>query len=259
MEVVKLIQPHELGSHFRKVDGQWKVNFPPQNLSGIEISKDPDNFIQLGEDGGMFANATHLYGYALVQDNDNMKIHLYRYPANEDFAIGTATLIGSIDMIELNGRFDDITITDAVVTFYDVQSENELEFDTNMFQKVEALIGSDSVVIDQVPSLDPEAEGRLANRLQVKVVDDHSNKMVVRPNGLYVGPLNELNIDHSLVAVPILDSSENNPEIDYFEHTINGDRLRIPAVTLRNARGKTLAAITKAITTKLHCEVIAET
>lgn len=139
MRVVKVIQPHEFGDNFILEDGKWKVKFPPIATSGVEVSKDANNLITLGGDGGMFADATRLHAYALVQDNENMKIHLYRHQADLEFDVANATLINSIDMLELNGQFDDITITDAVVTFKDVQTETELEFDTNQFQNVEEL------------------------------------------------------------------------------------------------------------------------
>ena len=139
MRVVKVIQPHEFGDNFILEDGKWKVKFPPIATSGVEVSKDANNLITLGTDGGMFVDATRIHAYALVQDNENMKIHLYRHQANVEFDIATATLINSIDMLELNGRFDDITITDAVVTFKDVQTDTELEFDTEQFQSVEEL------------------------------------------------------------------------------------------------------------------------
>ena len=52
MEVVKLIQPHEFGDNFIFEDGKWKVKFPPIPESGVEVSKDANNLITLGEGGG---------------------------------------------------------------------------------------------------------------------------------------------------------------------------------------------------------------
>ena len=35
-----------------------------------------------------------------MQDNDNQKIHLYRFPAGTVFNKPTATLVGSVDILE---------------------------------------------------------------------------------------------------------------------------------------------------------------
>lgn len=394
MEVVKLIQPHEFGDNFILEDGKWKVKFPPIARSGVEVSKDANNLITLGTDGGMFVDATRIHAYALVQDNENMKIHLYRYQANAEFDIATATLINSIEMLELNGQFDDITITDAVVTFKDVQTDTELEFDTNQFQKVEALqisghlggyhddklkVGAtdrleftilDSVIryesdwtkldiydppivtlmtnsrgsdfinelnlniadkykdsfkfeeisvveeegllkttfalinlgdtltpftaqvgykrTEDIPFpyvrelqgnpahswnyLEPVWGGNLVGYfapsgttvedngidpkafiLDVRLGGSDSNILRKTPDGLLLLPPSMFDIDHSLEARSYqVDVPDDEIEIEEFVRTINGNEIRIPAVTLKNSRGKTLAAIVAEIPDKLH-------
>lgn len=380
MEVVKLIQPHEFGDNFIFEDGKWKVKFPPIPESGVEVSKDANNLITLGGDGGMFADVTRLHAYALVQDNENMKIHLYRHQANIEFDIAQATLINSIDMLELNGQFDDITVTDAIVTFKDVQTDTELVFDTDQFLNVTGLeiqhplvknpsgvtnfaemkislyrseIGGgvsfrftkngvgyslspywgyysrhgvqladalnsyleeidlnvefytveNTVITDEpfvvrstigIRNLDdspiemfvsvndhgpventltglifttaPEFKnigegqysltlGGKANSLSVVI----SNSIVGRPNlikntpeGLLVLPAEGVHIEHSLEARSYqVDVSEDDIEVDEFVRTINGNEIRIPAVTLKNSRGKTLGAIVAKIPDKL--------
>ncbi len=110
MEVVKLIQPHEFGDNFIFEAGKWKVKFPPIPESGVEVSKDANNLITLGGDGGMFADVTRLHAYALVQDNGSKKINLYRFPVGAEFNPETAALISSVNLIELTGVFDDVAI-----------------------------------------------------------------------------------------------------------------------------------------------------
>lgn len=245
MEVVKLIQPHEFGDNFILEDGKWKVKFPPIARSGVEVSKDANNLVTLGTDGGMFVDATRIHAHALVQDNKNMKIHLYRYQANVEFDIATATLINSIDMLELNGQFDDITITDAVVTFKDVQTGTELEFDTKQFLNVSNLAADDSMALvgdDNSTTKQVSVNGR-----------DYNNLIQNTPEGLLVLPIDGVHIDHTLEARSYQgDVSDDEIEIKEFVRTINGNRIYIPAVTLKNLRGKTLGAIVAKIPDKLH-------
>lgn len=375
MKVVKVIQPHEFGDNFILEEGKWKVKFPPTVTSGVEVSKDANNLITLGGDGGMFADATRLHAYALVQDTENMKIHLYRHQEGLEFDVGQATLISSIDMLELNGQFDDITITDAVVTFKDVQTDTELVFDTDQFQdvtglemshplvknssdsvnyvemevtlhrgesgggisvsfeqggagyssgtywgysitgqslaellnyfanglqgiefydveeivltddpfKLQTTIGvrnlnstpvkmslwvSDMDTIEDSPTgveftggarvrRDNESQwsltlGGVANGISVKVPTSEVNLIKSTPDGLLLLPPSMFDIDHSLEASSYqVDVSDDVVEINEFVRTINGNKLRIPAVTLKNSRGKTLAAIVAPISEKL--------
>lgn len=242
MEVVKLIQPHEFGDNFILEGGKWKVKFPPIARSGVEVSKDVNNLVTLGTDGGMFVDATRIHAYALVQDNENMKIRLYRYQANAEFDIATATLINSIDMLELNGQFDDITITDAVVTFRDVQTDTELEFDTEQFLNVSNLATDDSMILQEVDN---------STTKQVSVRGrDYDNLIQNTPEGLLVLPLDGVHIDHTLEA-RYKEDVPDEIEVDEFVRTINGNEIRMPAVTLKNLRGKTLGAIVAPISEKL--------
>lgn len=247
MEVVKLIQPHEFGDNFILEDGKWKVKFPPIATSGVEVSKDANNLVTLGIDGGMFVDATRIHAYALVQDSENMKIHLYRHQANVEFDIATAMLINSIDMLELNGQFDDITITDAVVTFKDVQTDTELEFDTNQFQNVSGLTSDNSIDL-----LSPEDNESTTKQVAVSL-RPYGNLVQETPEGLLVVSPEGLHIEHSLMAESyMVDVAKEDDEIEHFIRTINGNEIYIPAVTLRNARNKTLGAIIAKIPDKLH-------
>lgn len=253
MEVVKLIQPHEFGDNFIFEAGKWKVKFPPIATSGVEVSKDANNLITLGGDGGMFADATRLHAYALVQDNENMKIHLYRHQADLEFDVANATLINSIDMLELNGQFDDITITDAVVTFKDVQTDTELVFDTDQFQNVSGLTSDDTISLNAF-SEDGEGNPVESTTKQIAVaLRDYDNLVENTPEGLLVLPLDGVHIGHTLEARSYQEGvPDDEIEIDEFVRTINGNEIRMPAVTLKNSRGKTLAAIVAEIPDKLH-------
>ena len=48
------------------------------------------------------------------------------------------------------------------------------------------------------------------------------------------------------------DTRDDEIEIDEFVRTINGNEIRMPAVTLKNLKGKTLGAIVAKIPDKLH-------
>lgn len=378
MEVVKLIQPHEFGDNFILEDGKWKVKFPPIATTGVEVSKDANNLVTLGVDGGMFVDATRIHAYALVQDNENMKIHLYRHQANVEFDIATATLINSIDMLELNGQFDDITITDAVVTFKDVQTDNELVFDTDQFLnisgleiqhplvkkpsevtnfaemevslhrsesgggisfsfdrngvsydtdsywgyysngeqladilnsylegaglnlefytventvltdepfKLQSTIGvrnlndvpvkmnvwimdggireNTSIGFTAAPEVKDYGGGQYSLTLEGKTnsiiavvpthINSNPNLIKATPEGLLVLPPEGVHIEHTLETRSYRSGvPDDEIEIEEFVRTINGNEIRMPAVTLKNLKGKTLGAIVAKIPDKLH-------
>lgn len=147
MKNIAILQPSELGPDFvfSQENGVWGVNFPPAVESDVNISANTNNLIKVGSDGGAYVDATKLIAHALVQDNDNQKIHLYRFRAGTTFNVATATLVGSIDMVEMNGVFDDIAIDGNRITFKDAQTNTTLTLDTDMLQRVSRIANSNSI------------------------------------------------------------------------------------------------------------------
>lgn len=147
MKNIAILQPSELGSdfNFSQENGVWGVNFPAAVESDVNISQNTNNLIKVGTDGGAYVDATKLIAHALVQDNDNQKIHLYRFPAGTVFNKLTATLVGSVDMVELNGAFDDIAIVGNKITFKDTQTSTTLTLDTDTLQRVSRISSTNSI------------------------------------------------------------------------------------------------------------------
>lgn len=147
MKNIAILQPSELGSdfNFSQENGVWGVNFPAAVESDVVISKNTNNLIKVGTDGGAYVDTTKLIAHALVQDNDNQKIHLYRFPAGTVFNKNTATLVGSVDMVEMNGVFDDIAIDGNKITFKDAQTDTTLTLDIDTLQRVSRISSTNSI------------------------------------------------------------------------------------------------------------------
>lgn len=147
MKNIAILQPSELGSDFTfsQENGVWGVNFPPAVESDVNISANTNNLIKTGSDGGAYVDASKLIAHALMQDNDNQKIHLYRFPAGTVFNQQTATLVGSVDMVEMNGVFDDIAIDGNRITFKDAQTNSTLTLDTDTLQRVSRISSTNSI------------------------------------------------------------------------------------------------------------------
>lgn len=147
MKNIAILQPSELGSDFTfdPLSGTWKVNFPAAVESDVTISQNTNNLIKVGTDGGAYVDASKLIAHALVQDTDNQKIHLYRFPAGTVFNQPTATLVGSVDMVEMNGVFDDVAIVGNKITFKDAQTSSTLTLDTDTLQRVSRISSTNSI------------------------------------------------------------------------------------------------------------------
>ena len=147
MKNIAILQPSELGSDFtfNQESGVWNVNFPPAVESDVTISANTNNLIKTGSDGGAYLGEDMLCAYAITQDNDNQKIHLYRFPAGTVFNQQTATLVGSVDMVEMNGVFDDIAIDGNKITFKYAQTNATLTLDTDTLQRVSRISSTNSI------------------------------------------------------------------------------------------------------------------
>ena len=147
MKNIAILQPSELGSDFTfsQENGVWGVNFPPAVESDVNISANTNNLIKTGSDGGAYVDASKLIAHALMRDNENQKIHLYRFPAGTVFNQQTATLVGSVDMVEMNGVFDDIAIVGNKITFKDAQTNTTLSLDTDTLQRVSRISSTNSI------------------------------------------------------------------------------------------------------------------
>ncbi len=177
MKTISIIQADELGPDFRLEGGIWKVNFPAGNEPIKVISDDVGNAIKKGTDGGGFISEDLLSAYALVQDTNAQKIHLYSFPAGTEFDVTTATLVSTVNLIEMNGVFDDVAIEDGVLTFTDADTGQTLSLDTRTLQRIGDIKAGEGVTVS-------ELNGVLT--IAVKLLDSADNLIQSTPEGLLV-------------------------------------------------------------------------
>ena len=241
MKNIAILQPSELGSDFTfsQENGVWGVNFPPAVESDVNISQNTNNLIKVGTDGGAYVDASKLIAHALVQDNDNQKIHLYRFPAGTVFNKATATLVGSVDMVEMNGVFDDIAIVGNRITFKDAQTNSTLTLDTDTLQRVSRISGTNSITATTVG-------GNVT--LDVKISQVEGNLLEIAYDGegygLSVSALKVSEyVDNLIEAI----NSQQSVRIDVVEgaavktRTIGKQGIKIPQLSFVNSTGEHLA------------------
>lgn len=233
MRILSIIQPSEMGPDFRFEDDVWKVNFPAgsEGGGGVPLSADANNAIGLGTDQGAFISTDLLGAYALTQDNGSKKINLYRFPVGAEFNPETATLISSVNLIELTGVFDDVAIDGALITFTDADTGLTLTIDTANLQKVSDLVGSDSVAVN--------LEGSLTT-LSVKISPHPDNLIQVTEDGLLVigNEAGGTDVDLHQTLAPV----ENG-----LCHAIGSSHLVVPQIELTDVAGRPIGYINNLI------------
>lgn len=234
MRILSIIQPSEMGPDFRFEDDVWKVNFPAGlgEGGGVPISTDANNAIGVGTDQGAFISTDLLGAYALTQDNGSKKINLYRFPAGTQFDQETATLVSSVNLIELSGVFDDVAIDGDLITFTDADTGLTLTIDTANLQKVSDLMGSDSIEVYSESGL---------TTLSVKVSPHPDNLIQVTEDGLFVDGANQpeggdIDLHQTLAEV------ENG-----LCHAIGNSHLVVPQIELTDVTGKPIGYINNLI------------
>lgn len=233
MRILSIIQPSEMGSDFRfdEEAGLWKVNFPAGmgEGSGVPLSTDANNAIVLGSDEGAFISTDLLGAYALTQDNGSKKINLYRFQPGTEFNPETATLVSSVNMIELSGIFDDVAIDGDLITFTDADTGLTLTIDTANLQKVSDIVGSDSVEVNSLDGL---------TTLSVKINPHPDNLIEVTEEGLFVDAANfgegggDLDLHQTLAQVE-----------DGLCHVVGNSHLVVPQIELVDVAGNAIGYI----------------
>ena len=234
MNIISLIQPHELGPDFYLDQGVWKVNFPTTETPPPPISNDTRNIIQNAGDG-MYVDQRGRLAYAMVQDNQTQKIQLWQFPADEVFDINTATMVSEIDMLAMNGQFDDIAIDEGVVTFTDVQTGLTLTLNTNELQRVGSIESTNTVNVT-------ETDGVL--RLSTKIDPKANNLLEVTTDGLQVSPAKLDQIFGDELAKLDVHTQAISPNVEIgLEHVIGDQIINIPKVMLTNTAGTAIALV----------------
>ncbi len=232
MRILSIIQPSEMGSdfHFDEEAGLWKVNFPAGmgEGGGVPLSTDENNAIVLGSDEGAFISADLLGAYALTQDNGSKKINLYRFQPGTEFNPETATLVSSVNMIELSGIFDDVAIDGDLITFTDADTGLTLTIDTANLQKVSDIVGSDSVEVNSLGGL---------TTLSVRINPNPDNLIKVTEEGLFVDAASfsgegELDLHQTLAQVE-----------EGLCHVVGNSHLVVPQIELTDVAGNPIGYI----------------
>lgn len=228
MRILSIIQPSEMGSDFRFEDDVWKVNFPAGmgEGGGVPLSTDENNAIVLGSDEGAFISTDLLGAYALTQDNGSKKINLYRFQPGTEFNPETATLVSSVNMIELSGIFDDVAIDGDLITFTDADTGLTLTIDTANLQKVSDIVGSDSVEVNSLGGL---------TTLSVRINPNPDNLIEVTEEGLFVDAANfggDLDLHQTLAQVE-----------EGLCHVVGNSHLVVPQIELVDVAGNPIGYI----------------
>lgn len=231
MRILSIIQPSEMGSDFRfdEEAGLWKVNFPAGmgEGGGVPLSTDNNNAIGLGSDEGAFISTDLLGAYALTQDNGSKKISLYRFQPGTEFNPETATLVSSVNMVELSGIFDDVAIDGDVITFTDADTGLTLSIDTANLQKVSDIVGSDAISVNSIDGV---------TVVDVRINPDPNNLIQLSEGGLVVNPYDlgggDLDLHQTLAEV------ENG-----LCHAVGNSHLVVPQIELTDVAGNPIGYI----------------
>ena len=237
MKNIAILQPSELGSdfNFSQENGVWGVNFPAAVESDVIISQNTDNLIKVGSDGDAYVDASKLIAHALIQDNENQKIHLYRFPAGTVFDQQTATIVGSVDMVEMNGVFDDIAIDGNKITFKDAQTNSTLSLDIDTLQRVSRISDTNSISATTVG-------GNVT--LDVNVSQVAGNLLEIAWDGLSVTALKVSEYVNNLIQAI---NSQQSVRIDVVEgdavktRTIGNQGINIPQLSFVDSSGGHIA------------------
>lgn len=237
MKTISIIQPDEFGSDFRYEGGLWHVRFPP-NID--PASKDAGNAVKAGSDGGAYLGEDMLCAYAIAQDNVTKKIHLYQYPVGGYFDPDTATLVSTVNMVDLQAVFDDVAIDGTVLTFTDADTGAKLTIDTDTLQRIDGITATWNVLKLTTLNGVTSPEIQLAG-----AIDNAPNLLTESSAGLLVdgGMVGET------VAGTLGDAELNaniyryDAELNTIRHNVNGNELQIPQIQILNSKGELIGLI----------------
>lgn len=240
MKTISIIQPDEFGSDFKYEGGLWHVRFPPGKPNIDPASKDAGNAVKAGSDGGAYLGEDMLCAYAITQDNVTKKIHLYQYPVGSSFSPETATLVSTVNMVDLQAVFDDVAIDGTTLTFTDADNGAKLTIDTNTLQRIDGITAARDVLKLTTLNGVTSPEIQLAG-----VINDAPNLLTESSAGLLV--------DGDMVGVTVagtLGDAELNAniyrydaELNTIRHNVNGNELQIPQIQILNSKGELVGLI----------------
>lgn len=240
MKTISIIQPDEFGSDFKYEGGLWHVRFPPGKPNIDPASKDVGNAVKAGSDGGAYLGEDMLCAYAITQDNVTKKIHLYQYPVGTVFNPETATLVSTVNMVDLQAVFDDVAIDGTVLTFTDADTGATLTIDTDTLQRIDGITAARDVLKLTTLNGVTSPEIQLAG-----VINGAPNLLTESSAGLLV----DGDMVGETVAGTLGDAELNaniyryDEELNAIRHNVNGNELQIPQIQILNSKGELVGLI----------------
>lgn len=240
MKTISIIQPDEFGSDFKYENGVWSVRFPPGKPNIDPASKDAGNAVREGTDGGAYLGEDMLCAYAITQDNTTKKIHLYQYPVGTTFDPLTATLVSTVNMVDLQAVFDDVAIDGSVITFTDADTGATMTIDTDTLQRIDGITSISNVLELNVHNGTTNPELLVAG-----FINDAPNLMSESPAGLLV----DGDVVGDQVAQYLGDVQLNantylyDQELNAIRHNVNHNELVIPQIKILNSKGDLVGLI----------------
>ncbi len=240
MKTISIIQPDEFGSDFKYEGGLWHIRFPPGNLNIDPASKDAGNAVRVGTDGGAYLGEDMLCAYAITQDNVTKKIHLYQYPVGSRFSPETATLVSTVNMVDLQAVFDDVAIDGSVITFTDADTGSTMTIDTDTLQRIDGITISSNVL--KLTTLNGVTDPEL---LLAGSVNDSPNLLTKSTAGLLVdGDVVGDQVAQSLGGAPLNNNIYRyDSELNAIRHNVNNNELSIPQIQILNSKGELVGLI----------------
>lgn len=240
MKTISIIQPDEFGSDFKYEGGLWHVRFPPGKPNIDPASKNAGNAVKTGSDGGAYLGEDMLCAYAITQDNVTKKVHLYQYPVGTSFSPETATLVSTVNMVDLQAVFDDVAIDGTVLTFTDADTGAKLTIDTDTLQRIDGITAARDVLKLTTLNGVTSPEIQLAG-----VINDAPNLLTESSAGLLV----DGDMVGETVAGTLGDAELNaniyryDAELNTIRHNVNGNELQIPQIQILNSKGELVGLI----------------
>lgn len=240
MKTISIIQPDEFGSDFKYEGGLWHIRFPPGKPNIDPASKDVGNAVRVGTDGGAYLGEDMLCAYAITQDNVTKKIHLYQYPVGSSFSPETATLVSTVNMVDLQAVFDDVAIDGSVITFTDADTGSTMTIDTDTLQRIDGITTSSNVL--KLTTLNGVTNPEL---LVTGPVNDSPNLLTKSTAGLLVdGDVVGDQVAQSLGGAPLNNNIYRyDSELNAIRHNVNNNELSIPQIQILNSKGELVGLI----------------
>ena len=228
MPDIQVIQPSELNTqHFVFENGRWRLAMP-------YVSNDAENQLVTGSDGGAFLLPSKLKRYRLIPDNAASTLSLYEY-FGDYFDQSTATLLDVVDLATVSVEVDDFAISNnTVIHFKDVQTGNELTFDTALPIYEIFYANSQSVRV--------QGTGKHSELVMDIIINPHSNNLFkITTEGVMVDADDVISLMNSHIEQTL--KLEHNASTNQLEVSLGNSKQTLNTMRLVNSSGDPIGFI----------------